>query len=297
MATLRGLGWALVTAVLGTLTLTTVASAAEVVVVEGEHEGKMRLPISYVERPLTLPPLILAPEIDFDVLHLGGGVGSSTNLTSLGFAVRMGIIENLEIRATVVNLTLTPSPVQFVGPAVGVTYRFLHGPVEIGASFDALFETVEPKGVALTPAIPVLAHLGKFGRIDTGVAIPISTQGPNVPGLLGGAPLLEGKASVGLEVPFRLSFDIVEPLHLGIATGFDMVTFNPPSGVSVGNGIYVPLGFFAGYAIGGRDGPIVDIDPFFTWPILLTPDAGGGGNAVNGGVWDVGIALTGYIYL
>ena len=69
------------------------------------------------------------------------------------------------------------------------------------------------------------------------------------------------------------------------------------------DGLYVPLGIFAGYAVGGKNGPILDIDPFFGWPALITPGVETGGTCkncpghFNPGFITVGLALGGFIYL
>lgn len=57
----------------------------------------------------------------------------------------------------------------------------------------------------------------------------------------------------------------------------------------------MPLGVFGGYASAGNQGPIVDIDLFFTWltfisgaPGIANPDAKD---------FEIGLMVTGYLYL
>ena len=53
----------------------------------------------------------------------------------------------------------------------------------------------------------------------------------------------------------------------------------------------------AGYAIGGKDGPILDIDPFFRWPTFATPGVEAPGNKINSDKFQVGVELGGFFYL
>jgi hypothetical protein len=56
----------------------------------------------------------------------------------------------------------------------------------------------------------------------------------------------------------------------------------------------------SGYAIGGKNGPILDIDPFFQWPFLLTPGSQSHGliaaESTHPGVFTVGVSLGGFLY-
>lgn len=52
------------------------------------------------------------------------------------------------------------------------------------------------------------------------------------------------------------------------------------------------LGVFGGYAIAGAKGPIVDIDPFFSWSRFL----GAPNTTVDAMDFEVGVDVTGYLY-
>ena len=56
----------------------------------------------------------------------------------------------------------------------------------------------------------------------------------------------------------------------------------------------IPFGIFGGYAVGGPSGPIVDIDPFFSFPYLFMP---GRKSVTNTEQWVVGVNLVGHVYL
>jgi hypothetical protein len=249
----------------------------------------MRLPVSFVERGLTLPKMILAPEVDFGVGRLGGS--TIVNLTALA---QFSILDDLTVRATVVPLQLSPTfrygNVDNPGPTVGATYRFLRGDVEIGVSADLGVTTYLVTGLYFDPGLPVHIHFGTRARLDTGVFLPVQTV-PGIPAP--GSPAPGNVTEVGVSVPVRLAVDIIEPLHVGVSTGFQ-TAFNPPKPVTVGDTAGVPLGVFGGYAIAGAKGPIVDIDPFFSWFQFIS---GVPGNTVDAKDFEVGVAVTGYLYL
>jgi hypothetical protein len=247
-----------------------------------------RLPVAFVERGLTLPKMILAPEVDFGVGRLGGG--TIVNLTALG---QFSITDDLTVRATVVPLQLSPTlyygNVDNPGPTVGATYRFLRGDVEVGVSADLGITAYEATGFYFDPGLPVHIHFGSRVRLDTGAFLPVQT----IPGARTGLGPAPGNTTLfEVNVPVRVAVQILEPVHVGAMTGF-RAAFNPPAG-NFGDTIGIPLGVFAGYAIAGAKGPIVDIDPFFSWFQFLS---GTPRNTVDASDFEVGVAVTGYLYL
>jgi hypothetical protein len=255
---------------------------------EGVAEG--RLPVAEAERPITLPRFVLNPELDFDITHLAG-LGSFANL-SLGAS--FGITDDFSVRAQVLPLQLAgPAGSGFhygqttenPGPGIGATYRFVRGFVEVGASVDANIITVQSvTGVVVTPGVPVRIHATKQLRIDTGAYLPITRA------TAGG---VVAQNSVGLSIPASVLYDITEPIHVGVGTGFQIVDFSEP-----GETVAIPLGIFAGYAVAGKDGPIVDIDPFFTFPALFTPGTTGpNAKQTDTGDYVIGLSVGGFFYL
>jgi hypothetical protein len=125
------------------------------------------------------------------------------------------------------------------------------------------------------------AHLGKVAALDIVPQVSI-TAGEGLKSAL-----------AGMSIPVRFLYDVVEPtFHIGGQTGFLINDFS-----DAGHSIGIPLGFLAGYAVPGPNGPIVDIDAAFTWPDLFVPGAPAGTNAVEPGFFVVGLEATGYIYL
>lgn len=260
---------------------------------EGASEG--RLPVAEAERPITLPRFVLSPELDFDVTHLAG-VGSFGNL-SLGAS--FGITDDFSVRAQVLPLQLAgPAGSGFhygqatglagidnPGPGIGATYRFVRGFVEVGGSVDVNIITVQGvTGVVIAPGVPVRIHATKQLRIDTGAYLPITRS------TVGG---VDAANSVALSIPASVLYDITEPIHVGVGTGFEIVDFSEP-----GKTVAIPLGVFAGYAVAGKDGPILDIDPFFTFPDLFTPGTTGpNAKQTNTGDYVIGLSVGGFFYL
>jgi hypothetical protein len=248
-------------------------------------------PLSFVERPLTLSHLTLAPELEFEVARDPDGLGVTP--VGLNVGATFGITRNWEVGAFVLPLEFTPSVtygstyVPESNLQVFSTFRFLHaGVFEMGARLRAYFITTTGAGVEIVPSVPMIIHLGKFGRIDAEVAVPIVGRGS-----------VGGGSSAGLSVPISVAFDIIEPLHVGVSTGVQILNFSDASDT-----FFIPLGFFAGYAIGNKR-PLLDIDVSFQWTEFIAPlvatnadPAASGPSTFNGGSFTAGISAKGYFY-
>lgn len=285
-----------------------------------EDTAEGRYPVAQAARPLTLPRFILNPEIDFDVRRLNDAVG--THFANVTLGASFGATDNLSLRAIVLPLELAGAEplhygqtTEIPGPTVGATYRLLHGPVEVGASLDASVITLSGlSGVVVTPGVPVRVHAGRKVRIDTGAYLSI--QRASVPGPAGQNPAevlpsFGGSRSdnvVGFSVPVGVLYDVTEPIHVGVSTGFVIDDLTDVDATA-----RIPLGIFAGYAIAGKDGPILDIDPFFTFTSLFLPGPnpslpGGDAsvtapteapphNLVDTGDYVIGVSVGGFLYL
>lgn len=262
----------------------------------GDHE-ESEYPLSYVERPMTLPRLTLAPQLELDVDRIGfAGRTGAVVVAGMQLGATFGITKDLEVGAVVL-------PVQFnqgagygglffgeeallAEPSIFATYRFLHQHmIELGARLR--MEFIVPRGglsagFFIEPSVPLLVHLGPRVRLDAEVGIPIGVVPSSTTG--------KAETAVGLDVPVRVSFDIIEPLHVGASTGVRIEDFGNPKESAV-----VPLGIFMGYAVGGKK-PIVDIDPFFNFVDFITPGGGPFDQKVNPGVFVLGVSARGYIY-
>ncbi len=280
-------------------------------VVEG-HEGKEegeRLAVSFPERGIVIGKNILAvgltPSLFREEIALtgtgviGGGIARATSANASGgttgfglsLGARFGITNDLEVHAYPLQLVFAPSSAAgyggagpFIegleGPSVGAIYRFLRGPLEVGATMDLTVLTPSgDTGVVVQPGVAARLHIGKIAALDAAVDLPITGQ--------------KGHGGVGLDIPVAFSFDIIRPLHVGANSGIAIDDFG-----DAGNTVAIPLGFFGGYAIPSKKGPLLDIDPFFRWPELFTPGVTGAGtDKVNAGNFQVGVEFAGFFYL
>lgn len=244
------------------------------------QQGGQRQPVPYVERSIALPALTLAPGGRFNVFTVPPFAGRHLDpWWFLSTGARFGIIDQLEIEATPFQSVLAP---EFAyGGSAGITGDFLDGPFELGVRLR-VFWSAEP--VVFTPSIPMRVHIAEVVRIDTGVAVSISTQGE--------AGMYEfSTVPVNVEpgVPARVAFQIVDPFWLGIDTGFGISDFT-----EAGHRTFVPLGLRLGGTVPGDSGPILDIEGGFSWPTFVRAGAPDG---VVPEVWNAGLQLQGYIYL
>jgi hypothetical protein len=263
---------------------------------EGKGEGEERLAVSFPERGIVIGDFILAPS-----LVIQGGqieLGSAKDgYAGLSVGARFGITRDLEVHAYPLPFTFTPSAAAgygglgplaegLGGPSFGAIFRFLRGPLEVGVAADVTIFTGFITGVQIAPGIPMRLHLGKIAALDAAVVVPINA-GTKLSGV--GA----STTTAGLEIPVAFSIDVIEPvLHVGVNSGFAIDDFD-----KAGESVAIPIGFFGGYAIPGKKGPLLDIDPFFRWPALFTPGLPGGADKVNAGNFQLGVEVAGFFYL
>ena len=255
-------------------------------------EGGTRLAVAFAERGITNPEKILSPAADFDITGIGGPFGTGVH-ANLALRAAYSLTDDLGVRATVIPIEFN-DPTAFLGPSLGATYRLLKGDFELGVAADVLiqtcgsaslcynpqyFSTGNNAGIFFNASAPMRLHLGKSAVLDT------------QPGLFFGG---DGFGPVfGFAVPVQFAYDIVESVHVGVATGFRMDLAVPKNvRENQGNTVDVPLGLFGGYAMPGKEGPVFDLDAFFTWPEFLN-----GANTAEGGFFDFGLSFIYYLYL
>jgi len=281
-----------------------------VVVPEG-----LRLPVPYVERPLTYGAGVLSPELDLDIVHEGlfvNGLAADVGVPTvglMGIGASYALTNDVSVRGVVFDLQFN-KPTQLVLGELGLTYRVIRGNFELGLGLDWVYQANgDAPGQTILPSVPMRVHIGRVARFDLSPALPISTAGVYVPytttffsasqgfGLAAGG----GKTSVGLAVPVAFSLQPLDQLYLSVGTGFS-VTFNASSvnGAFIdGDTFYIPLNFELGVTIPGPHGPILDLSPFFSLPTLFVPaiDQRTGLNAVQTAFWFAGVRLSTFFYL
>jgi hypothetical protein len=270
--------------------------------------GGVRLPVAYVDRGITNPAGILTPELQFNITHpevltgfggFGPGGGGVDTIGTMSLGAGYAITDDIGVRGTAFVFQFN-EPAQLAAAGLGFTYRFIRGQFEMGVAVDWIYQTPSngngSAGQDIVPSLPMHVHLGHVARLDITPSLPISTAGVYIPyvGGVGG-----GKTTVGVDVPLQIAFQILEPLHLDVGTGFNM-TLNPDSaiaGSTFGDFFSIPFGFDLGMTVPGPKGPILDMTPFFVFPGLLVPGIQNGGNVVQSGLWTAGINFTLYLYL
>jgi hypothetical protein len=248
----------------------------------------VRMPLPFAQRPLTLPKMTLAPELGFNVAHISSNGFSLPTFVNLEAGAHFGITDDFEVGAVALPIRFAPD-FGFGNPRLEATYRFLKGDIEMGGRLGVTFITTSgASGVVLEPGLPMLFHLGASARLDLGVFVPLSF---GTGATIGGLPTsINSDTTVGLRIPVRFTYNVIPELHIGAQTGLGINDFG-----DAGNTIYVPLGFVAGYAIPGEKGPLLDIDPYFTFPLFATP--GSSGDKINPGFIQAGLTATLYLYL
>ncbi len=241
---------------------------------------------------MTLPRLVIAPELDFMATRYALA-NFSTVPTGINIGASIGVTRDLEVGAFILPVQFAPrvaygiqagaqGNLQFFG-----TYRFVrHRDIEVGARIRTSILTEPGAGAVIEASIPLLFHFGRGVRLDAELGVPITVAAPNL-----ATPAAARNSYVGIRLPLALSFNVIAPLYLGVRTGIVIDDLGHPKEFAS-----IPLGIFMGCSI-GRDQSILDLVPFFTWTRFLTPGGGPGNERVNAGLFTTGISARGYIYL
>ena len=273
-------------------------------------------PPAYVERPLTLPKLMLSPEFSLPIIHAESAgspaFGSATaNLVGLNLGAALGITDDFQIDTTPLSLLIADVSVPVFGSQtkvyygtfhLGAMYRFVgrnaqlakSDVAEVGARIEfgasGLNDTIH-----LTWGIPVILHFAKLVRIDTGLfftgAFPVKGTAQNDIGMgsVGSTPAILGAVEPpGIPVSVTLGNDFI---FGGVDLGFGIASFR---GSDISRNCYMPLGFHLGGTIPKDQKPLIDITGNFTFPYFLI---GADANPPTSRLWMVGLDAKGYFQL
>ena len=205
-----------------------------------------RLAVSASARPLAIGKfnLLLGAEP-------GIALGGASNIPQAVLPLRFGITDDLELFAGPVAQPVDPI---FHEPAIGALYRFLGGPVEIGARLAgdlSLFGAVKTATIQL--GVPLRIHAGNALAIDLGAHA-----------LLGVLPGI----AFGVLVPAGVSFNLTDNLFIGAASGVKIADLSNVAALGV------PLAATAGYTIAWGDRPFLDLAARAGWDdVKTTPSA------------------------
>ncbi|HEY2511056.1 MAG TPA: hypothetical protein VGI39_09380 [Polyangiaceae bacterium] len=222
-----------------------------------------RLPLAHAARPLTLPQGVLEPIARFAVLQ------EPPRLWNLGFGAAAGLTDHVEVHAVVAPLQISPSATfgqqGHPGPSVGATAWLSGQRSQLGLSAEVTWITVpHGSGAVIDLGLPVHSRSGDTVRLDYGAFVRLTQSADK---------------TAAVSLPFSFAVDLIPAIHLGAGTG-----------LVYDGSLNIPLGFFAGGAIGGADGPLVEIDPYFRLPSLFS-------SAQSDQRYEAGVTLRGFFYL
>ena len=243
-------------------------------------------PLAYAARPLTLYTQGLEPYVAVDATRFVADPNAvkTTGVRDLatGLAIqggaKYGISKALEVEAALAQIQILPK-VAYGNPTLGATFRLLNSTIEIGVRARVAIVTAsDTAGLILEPSVPMLIHIGKSMRLDFSAGLPLTVARGQ-------------KTLFGLDLPVALALNLTDTLHAGVQSNVYIADFS-----DLGGSFTVPLGFFAGFSV-GTDAPILEFDPFFTWPQFAQPGATDpGAQKVNIDVFTAGLAIRGYVF-
>src|SRR3954470_22824743 len=197
-----------------------------------------RLAVSSSARPLSIGRfnLLVGAEPGYRV----AGVATAALVT---LRLRFGITEDLELFASPVVQNIAPN---FYEPALGVQYRFLRGPVEVGARVAGdLSLFAQPLGATLVAGVPIRLHAGKLLSFDLGAHLRV--------------PIISTFGLLGLEIPVGVSVNVTDSIFVSATSGVRTFVADP-LGL-----LRFPFTAAAGYTVASGDRPFVDITGYVDW--------------------------------
>lgn len=243
----------------GTVTLSETSNGGETPAVDAAP-ATGRYPLKFAARPLTLSKMTLRAEADFLFPKFGDfGV-------ALAVGAAFGITDDLEVGATLIPLTLSPSAGFGDIPLYG-RFRFLKGNFELGAQLGINIPTSTDFG--LTPGLVGVYHANNF-RLDVGLLFPLRFSDPL------------GKA---LNVPITASLNFNDNLWAQVRTGINLPNLDA---------LVIPLGVGVFYAIGKGDVPMLDVGATFDFPTYIQTI---GGDALVFDIFTIGLAARFHLFL
>lgn len=217
-------------------------------------------PLEYSERPLTINQGTIAIQAALQYYKVADqetafGTISIDPIISLLADVSYGITDDFEVNILAIPLVLSPDT-DYGNPVLSATYRFLRGPVELGAYVGILIPVQDGSDFGLTVGLPALLGLNASTKIVTGVYLPISFGDSTV---------------VSLQIPIEFAVNFTPQFFFDVFTGINMYDMDPDF-------LSVPLGVGLGYTLAASaDRPLGDLFARFSFPAFIN---GGPGDAI-----------------
>ncbi|MFT3770586.1 MAG: hypothetical protein QM820_34600 [Minicystis sp.] len=268
--------------------------AASSALAQEEPAVQRRLPVPFVDRPLTDPKGTLG-------IGIGGSVSALRSLltdqapaasiyTSASVGSSYAFTDDFNISARLVGFDITPRFRAYL-PDVGVTQRLIRGPFQLGLSgsvapavalTDAVGAPVRSESIAFAASIPMRVYAEHAFKLffspRIGFDVPLAHRTVN------------DLTAVSLSFPLSMFVRVIDPLSIGLGTGIYIPRLDRTKETTT-----IPASLTMAITVPGRRGPILDIVPSFGFPYLFTPASPV--HKVNGDMWSAGLAFNGYVYL
>ncbi len=218
-------------------------------------------PTRYVLRPLTLDRAMLRFDADAIYRHRAGPPDETFGLDA---GLGIGITRDFELGATFLPLQLAPD-VDYLQPSFYVQGRFVRGTAEVAVRGSVMFPTNDAEHALFEVGLPILIHVGRVVRFDLGAFLQLETTDP---------------LGWWVRFPLGLTINATPRFFLGPYAGF-RVRLDA-------RGQEIPVGFLAGYAIGGGTvHPVGDIGGQFQFDDVTS----------TAGNWSLALVTRWFIYL
>lgn len=180
-------------------------------------------------------------------LLLGAEPGVLMGGTSSAFLgvlpLRFGITDDLEVFASPVVQSVDPVLHE---PDLGLLYRAIRGPVEVGARLASDLSLFgQTRSATLLLGVPVRIHVGSMLAVDLGANASLS---------------LMPQSGVGLLVPLGAAFNITETLFVRVDGAARIQNLSAPE-----SSFGIPLSATLGYTIASSDRPFLDLAARAIW--------------------------------
>ena len=208
-----------------------------------------------------------------DVAGSGTAAAAAQDVWYTRLGVRFGLFDDIEAGALFLPLRLAPD-FAFDPILVFLTQQFRLDALDIALRLS--FQTPGDTGWALSPGV-ALGTRGRQLAFQAAVLLPMELGTFREPQ----SPL------VGLNVPLRVTWNVVPSFFVSADTGVAYDQFD------VSDGLTVPLGFGAGYTLlaGSR---LIEFTTSFTWDRWFLPSRPNDVSAFQFGVFRVGFGATLY---
>jgi hypothetical protein len=271
-------------------------------------EPEPAYPLSQASRPLTLPRLMLAPELDLDISRRQYAKNAADLVGGFNLGVSFGITRDFEIGTLVLPLrfgdgvTYGSERLETANVRFHAMYRMFESKAaEIGVRLQAHVITTTHPGAQITASLPLRFHLGTLARLDLAPGAVVTARAcvdhddcGNSFKPLSYSIVLQTGMAVGLSVPLEIALSPIAPLCFGVRSGFELRSFYTFHLYGA-----VPVGLFAGYTV-GRGTPLVDIETFVYFPdaLLLPGLAYWDDNLIGTAAsYTIGVGVRGYLDL